>query len=279
MFLHKKEAYLKDDGSIEGGGYHAEIVTQPHTFKALMKKGSILDSISKLNITERDANGMHIHISRTAFVSDKHYGLWYFLLHKLEKVATLVGGRELTTYCKLQPYGKVATKKNSSNTNQDRQLYLNERNTPTVEARFFLATTKLDRLKANVQLLESLIKYTKYHSKYVSASGWYKYINKYSKKYKELLGVLEGKELDLDSIPTVIHKEPKRVRVTPDKLKVIDVPNMVGFKSKDSDKEVLPSSIFLQEDMKRIAHRMEGDMMHKFIPLYAVEYVILERED
>jgi hypothetical protein len=183
----------------------------PHTFKALMQKDSILDEIGEVSTNDSDYNGCHIHISRTAFQDDKHYSLFYFLLHKMVDISTIVGGRDLTDYCSLAPAGKVHSKKKVGGViNSNRAVYLNERNSPTIEARFFKSTTNTSRLKVYVQYLESVIKYTKYHTKRVSADRWFEYITKKSKKYKELLTFLEeNKDKIVTDNKVVVHKTPK----------------------------------------------------------------------
>ena len=87
---NRKGVYLKSDSSINGSDYAVEIVTMPHSFSELMLRNGILDNIGDLPTNDSDNNGTHIHISRTAFVDDKHYSLFYFLIHKMDKVATKV---------------------------------------------------------------------------------------------------------------------------------------------------------------------------------------------
>lgn len=214
MHKHHGEIYLKSDSSIRGNNHNVEIVTHPHSFSELMKEGSWLEDISSVPTNDANDNGVHIHISRTAFKDDKHYSLFYFLLHKMHKVAVKVGGRELTNYCKLMPNGKVHTKKKDSTRGPNgREVFLNESNTDTVEARFFKSTTKTANLKAYIQLLESLVKYTKYHATSVDVNGWFEYITEKSTKYKELVkvvGTLSTEQLEIN----VVYREPIEVLKT-----------------------------------------------------------------
>ncbi len=220
MSKYKDSVYLKDDSSIRGDKYNVEVVSMPHSFKALMAKDSWIEGMSKLPNKEANENGCHIHLSRTAFVSDKHYSLFYFLLHKMETISTKVGGRELTDYCRLSPSGKVHTKENKSSRVRGRSVYLNEQGDPTVEARFFKGTVKSKNLKAYVQYIESILKYTKYNSKSVSVKGWFGYITKKSKKYTELLevlGDLTAAQLEMRVVfrePTKIIKYLKNITMT-----------------------------------------------------------------
>ena len=235
MHKHHGSVYLKEDSSIRGSGHNVEIVSHPHSFKGLMDSKSWLSEIGSVPTQETDDNGCHVHISRTAFKDDKHYSLFYFLLHRMHQVATKVGGRELTTYCELNPTGRVHSKTKEHCRNGGRSVYLNERNEDTVEARFFKGTTKVSKLRAYVQLLESLIKYTKYHAKTVTVKGWFGYVTQKSTKYKELLEVLgdiDKEHLDIN----VVYKEPRKKAYTIDTIKAKDLVNVFNITtSKNGD--------------------------------------------
>jgi len=230
MYKHKKSVFLKSDSSICGRGYQTEIVSHPHSFSELMKKGSWLEGMSNVPAEERKENGCHIHISRSAFKDDKHYSLFYFLMHKMEDVSTIVGGRALTDYCQLLPSGKIHSKKNGSTSGRGRSLYLNEQNSDTIEARFFKGTNKTANLKAYVQYLESIIKYTGYHSKAVSTNGWFAYMTKKPKKYEELITVLAGVSVERSS---VTFREPIRTTVTLRALNILRLKDVVAITTKE----------------------------------------------
>jgi len=230
-YKYINNVYLKADTSIRGSGHNVEVVSMPHSFKALMAEDSWLEGISKLPTNNNVANGCHVHISRTAFKDDKHYSLFYFLLHKMHDVATVIGGRELTDYCKLRPNGKVhnKTKKDKGG---DRSVFLNESNNDTVEARFFIGTTSTKDLKSYIQLLESLIKYTKYHSETVSSKGWFEYVTKKPAKYYELLAKLN--EIPRERfVHTVTYKEPKLIKKLLMSLSVADFGKIASILTKD----------------------------------------------
>ena len=212
MMEHSKEVYLKSDSSIRGGEYKAELVTHPMSFEYLMSDAKWLDKLSSIEaIPNTDYNGCHVHISRSAFVDDKHYSLFYFMMHNMYDVLQYVGGRKFTDYCKPRASGKVfnKTKGNTSNANGDRAVMLNENNQATIEARFFASTDKAEDIKMYVQLLESVIKYTKYKTT-VTVTGWVKYVQKYSIKYNFLnikLGGVQKEWLD----GNVTYKAPRMV--------------------------------------------------------------------
>ena len=183
------KVYLKADSSIHGGDFKAELVSHPHSYKEIMSGSSFIEKLSTLKHEEqRQYNGCHIHISRTAFVDDKHYAKWYFLMHEMRRINEFVGGRELTTYCEFIPSGKIYKKKKGDKGNQGtRSVMINESNDATVECRFFSSTSNANEVKMFVQYLESLIKFTKYCDDVVSISKWLEYVKRKEVKYAILV--------------------------------------------------------------------------------------------
>jgi hypothetical protein len=207
VWNHKDSVYLKSDSSIKGGSFRAELVTHPHSFKELM--GScFIDSLSSLNAVEnRKANGCHIHVSRSAFVDNKHYAFFYFLLHEMKDINEFVGGRELTNFCSFKPTGIIG-KKHKDSKGRDRGVMVNECNDNTVECRFFSSTNDPDEVRMFIQFLESVIKYTKYAKKTITAKGWYAYVCKHYVKYPLLKSKLDSYPNEFNG--TVTYKEPEK---------------------------------------------------------------------
>ncbi len=276
VYKHSDSVYLKSDSSINGSDYCTEIVSMPHSFTELMKKkDSWLDDISTLSTNEVDANGCHVHISRTAFKDDKHYGLFYFLLHSIEGIATKVGGRDLTNYCKMSPTGRVHNKGNKGSNDGARDIFLNERGEHTVEARFFKGTTDTAKLKGYVQLLESLIKYTRYHSKMVTIKGWFQYITKKSTKYKELLAVVGDVTQHSEYTNTVCYREPKKIRRQFSVLKAVDIANIVEVVTVSGSRFTNLHKIELKGDV--LFYKRDGGVFSSSeIPIRTINYVIIE---
>lgn len=187
VFSNQQALYIKSDSSIKGAGQiAAEIVTHPHTYSALMSPDSLVHRISKLDVSESEAhNGIHIHVSRTAFKDNKHYSLFYFLLNSNKQFIEFIGNRELTEFCEHNIYGRVFTKENKVN-NGERRSVVNEQNKDTIEIRFFNSTTNINHIYSYIQFVDSLIKYTKYHKKQVSLLKWAAYVSKYKSKYSAL---------------------------------------------------------------------------------------------
>ena len=224
-FAYKEEVYAKSDSTISGGNYRIELVTHPHSFKALMGK-CFIDKLSTLNAVEnRQTNGCHIHISRTAFVDDKHYAKWYFLIHEMKSINEYIGGRELTGYCSFNPSGHIFEKQKDG-TGGDRGM-INERNVATIEARFFSSTDNPDEVRMYVQYLESLIKYTKYSDDSVTIQGWKEYVNKYAKKYNYLVDKVNAYTGDITGSVTyrapIVHKKDLKSLMAMELTKITNI--------------------------------------------------------
>ncbi len=233
--------------------------------------------MNKLDAYDTDANGCHVHISRTAFVDDRHYSMFYFLMHKMDGIATKVGGRQLTHYCELVPSGKVFTKKNATNHGGDRQLFLNESNEATIEARFFKGTTNVTNLKAYVQYLESIIKYTKYHTDTVNVKGWFEYVTEKSTKYKELLTVLGEVSVE-DMKIEVIYREPISQVKTLSELSATELSNIVYIKTRDGKeyKDLVVVNFYPRQQKMSIHYNNEEDS--KTIRFSEIQTVTIEEE-
>ena len=225
--IHKADnaLYLKSDSSISGGEFKAEMVSHPHSFKALTGPTSPLALINTLDVAENSNScGCHIHISRTAFRSNKHFSLFYFLVNSNRSLLEFIGDRELTHHCKLETSGKIYTKENTHKGAAARTRVVNENNKDTVEVRFFNSTNSFAQVKIYLQFLESLIKYTNYHATTVSFKGWMSYINKYKRKYLELQQKLATYEKEL---PNSITFRPPTIEVFNfSDLTVTDIKNL-----------------------------------------------------
>lgn len=225
--VKQHKLYLKSDSSIataSAGG--AEMVSHPHSFTALMAEDSFVNKVDTIDCNESDRNGCHIHVGRTAWVDDKHFALTYFLMYELATMGVLekIGGRNFTNYCNLeQPTERIhqMKKEKQEGLSKTRTLWCNENNDATVEFRFFKSTNNVKQLKRYIQLLESVIKYTKFHKKTVSTSGLIAYIRKYSRKYAELSEFLGTITID---DRTVTYTEPQSKTLDIRALTILEIP-------------------------------------------------------
>lgn len=207
MLKYKNQLFLKEDGSIEGGVFKAEVVSHPHSYTELMSKRSFIKDLPKLDIEQQtDINGCHIHVSRTGFVDDRHFGLFYFLVSQSKALAEHVGNRSETEYCRFSTDGIIATKANKKQENASKKRAVNEKHDNSIEIRFFNSTNKVEEVNCYLQYLESMVKYTRYVKKTASLVDWVKYVKKYRGKYKDLYKKLGEFEGALDTV--VEYREP-----------------------------------------------------------------------
>lgn len=168
------KVYFKSDSTIPSGSEGSlELVTHPHSFKALMSDESFVNNMPATS----NGAGCHVHISRTAFENDTHFSLWYFLMLKSNKLLNTVARREETGYCKRTAYGEISTKDNNKKSGQDRAVAINERLDHTVEVRIFNWSTDPKILRSYVQFIDSMIEYTRNKSRTATVTAWKKFIS------------------------------------------------------------------------------------------------------
>ena len=186
MTRHQASLYLKSDSSVRGGDFNAELVSHPHTFAELMKPDSFIHTVSHAKVNPSESNGCHIHISRTAFNDNKHYAMFYFLLHASKDLLEFVGGRQLNNYCKFLATGRIHTKANVQDSS-DRAKAVNETNQHTVEVRIFNSTNDSAHIRRYIQFVDSAIEYTRSAKKVISVKNFFSYIKSNRDIYPDLM--------------------------------------------------------------------------------------------
>lgn len=156
-----EELYFKDDSSVSGG---FEIVSHPMSYDHIMDS-SIFDTINDLdNCSSYNKGGMHIHISRSAFLNDDHFSKFYnFINDEINHdLINTIAQRKNSSWAKFNPYNSDKNINDTTNYNNiGRYAAVNLNNLHTVEIRIFNGNLKKDRLLKNVEFLECLLNYTK----------------------------------------------------------------------------------------------------------------------
>jgi hypothetical protein len=172
QFNEPSFVYLKSDGSLGYDGM--EIVTQPATFSAFEQRfpWTALEGLHENGARAwfREACGMHIHMSRTAFTPSH---LWKFLRFHTDNASFL------TRYAgRVSHWGSFTNeqmntiKKNPSkylnrrgyvahDTPQERYSAVNLTNRDTIELRYFRSNITRDGILRNVELVQSIYDYTR----------------------------------------------------------------------------------------------------------------------
>jgi hypothetical protein len=175
-------AYLKEDGSIS---YGFEIVSQPGTLDFFMNHfpwGPIAELASQdFKSWNRRSCGLHIHMSRNAFLDDKHLFKFLYFVYNNPNPLIQFSGREshyakfsidifLNGYDSYGDYDNPRTIRASSfmkmakgeSRNQDRYVAANIQNTHTIELRFFRPSLRVETTKAALQFCDALFNYTEF---------------------------------------------------------------------------------------------------------------------
>lgn len=169
--------YLKDDGSISHG---FEIVSHPMTLGFAMNHfdWSGIEGLKGLGYDAWKASscGLHIHLSRDAFVDYGHMMRFFLLILKNRQQLVQFAGRE-SHYAKFDmdaffnayhDYDSGKTVRGSTlashakqySTNNDRYTAINLQNNNTIELRFFRPSLLASTVKACLQFCDAAFNYT-----------------------------------------------------------------------------------------------------------------------
>jgi hypothetical protein len=169
--------YLKEDGSISHG---FEIVSHPATLGFFMNHfpwDPIADLANQdFKSWNRRSCGLHIHMSRAAFLDDKHlFKFLYFIYHNPAPLIQFAGRQ--SSYAKFaidaflngyDDYERATVVRGSTfmdmakgkSRNSDRYVAVNLLNVHTVELRFFRPSLRVETTKAALQFCDAVFKYT-----------------------------------------------------------------------------------------------------------------------
>jgi hypothetical protein len=153
--------YLKHDGSLNNG---FEIVTHPMTLDWAMNNFpyDLMDKLSnKFDSWYSDNAGIHIHVSRDAFVSDSHQARFVNLITRNQDFFQALAGRESRQWARFDMDNlKHINNRIKRTYHTDRYSAVNLQNTPTLEVRIFKSSLNERRLKMSMQLVDACVKYT-----------------------------------------------------------------------------------------------------------------------
>lgn len=225
---HSSALYLKADSSIRGGNFQAELVSHPHTFEQLMDPSSFIHTVAKASVQQRDENGCHIHVSRSSFTDNKHYALFYFLVHASQEFLEFVGGRPLNSYCKYQPIGKIFSKENIP-TSTDRAVVINECNSSTIEIRIFKSTNNPAEIKRFIQFIDSAIEYTRQAKKQISLTNYFKYIKAHTSRYDMLTASIANYKGSVAN--PIVYRSPIIKDIKASSLTLTDLANITTVRT------------------------------------------------
>jgi len=203
----KKNAYLKQDGSLEEMGF--EIVSEPMSFNYFTQEldFEFLNILRENNFLSWDAKrvgvscGIHIHISKLGFNGNSH--IWKFtnlILENKKQWVEMSGrnSRQWSNYDKnLTPIIPVLHKKAS----QPRYVAVNLTNEHTIEVRLFRGSLNETRFKSAFELVSGAVEYTRQLSLNalkndgLKFKNFIQYLNVYRDIYPNAISIAEKKGL------------------------------------------------------------------------------------
>lgn len=168
--------YLKSDGSLNDG---FEIVTQPGTLKFYQEHfdWEPIQGLAKMGFKAWNNShcGLHIHMSRNAFVDDRHLFLYIKFIYGNRDGLVQFAGREshyakfgmdefLNAWYDYDSNRRVRASKlidivKGRALNNDRYVAVNLQNTATIELRFFRPSLKATTVKAALEFCDASFRY------------------------------------------------------------------------------------------------------------------------
>jgi len=170
--------YLKEDGSLNHG---FEIVSHPATLGFYMNhfKWEALGGLRKMGYKAWNARscGLHIHLSRSAFMNDRHLAVFIMFLYRNSGDMVKFAGRE-SSYAKwersallnayyewdqdeLRSRELIPKFVKNGRRNSDRYTAVNLQNRNTIELRFFRPSLRPETVIAALQMCDAIHQYTR----------------------------------------------------------------------------------------------------------------------
>jgi hypothetical protein len=194
------------DATLHDGG--VEVVTHPHTYDAWVHtfpwgKWTHLIHDEAPDQSHYTSNGIHIHVSRTAFANTKGrvlashlYKFMQFIQINQDAIQALAG-REGGTYCRWEQdrdaVSRVSDAKAATSTRSyERYRPVNTQNPDTIELRFFDGRTDPTFMKRSIQFVHSLIEFTRIGDAKRDRKWetYVLYVRQYALRYSELVAYL-----------------------------------------------------------------------------------------
>lgn len=160
--------YCKDDGSVDG----FEMVTHPMTLEAAR---SLLPWQELRQLRQQGAsgepNGIHVHVSRSAFDSEAHVFKWMKLIYRNEEAVIRIARRKSNDWAAFRESERIHTKHlakkeggrgtRSGNYYPERYSAINCQNRHTFEVRVFRGSLKRSEIMAALELVDASVEYTR----------------------------------------------------------------------------------------------------------------------
>ena len=194
---HPDFMWASTDATLDNG---YEIITHPTTYASWMQQFPWAEWERDLhnNVPDQAAynsNGIHIHVSRTAFADAKgtpkasHLYKFMQFIRINEGAIQMLSGRTSSSYCEWDQHrdardGMADAKTATSTRNYERYRPINTQNRATVELRFFDGRTDPTFMKRALGFTTSVVEFTR-HGKAHDPRTWEAYVE-YVSEHAEL---------------------------------------------------------------------------------------------
>ncbi len=192
--------YLMHDGSLPT--YGCEMACHPFSFKWYKEQQDPfrLEYLKHIGMESKTKEqcGLHIHISKSTFVSDDHFDAWYRLMTCNIRYLEVISGRSMGQYNQACHYPNSTKKKVNDSTNRTDAI---ANRGQTIE--FRMMKGDLDRVEFGVEMLQATIEYAKTVKRSVSWTGFKKFLRTRQETYPNIISTFIDKKVPLGifSIP------------------------------------------------------------------------------
>lgn len=165
--LDKREhLYLKNDGSLNHG---FEVVSHPMTLDVFHRNSDMLfkpfEELSDLGFAawRTTTCGMHVHVSRMAFVNKAHLWRFAWMFNTNPHNFKIFAGRDSGQWASFEGQKRAASKiiAGKSNGYVERYTAVNLSNPYTVEIRIFRSSLLPRRIMANLGMVDCVVEFTR----------------------------------------------------------------------------------------------------------------------
>ncbi len=159
-------AYLKEDGSLDAGGF--EIVTHPMSYDYAMKSfpWETLAKLERDGAVTEDETGIHVHVSREGFDGAAHMYRWMKLIYRNEDEVSNFAGRTYSRWARFTPDARKSVKKavdkqDPYRFSQNRYQAINVQNEATLELRIFRSSLNPNRVRQILTFVAASVEYAR----------------------------------------------------------------------------------------------------------------------
>jgi hypothetical protein len=208
LFYPKNDSSLQADDGLPGSG--VELVSYPFAYGLYMTRlrdelTATLTALSAAGFLANKSTGMHIHVSRKAFVNTPHLTNFLNLFYRYPSFTYRLSGRAnnslVDQWAKLDVRGEeTLLEKAERESDSDRRTAVNM--TPhTAEIRIFAATLSPEHFHARLQVAFAAVRYSEVCNKLAHAVPvrFRLWVREHATEYPELAGLFTAGWSELDN--------------------------------------------------------------------------------